>query len=600
MENFYNRIPKLKAGSKLPKMAQINSALLTFSKKERIVFSVLVATLLLSTLLILNSINNYFMVGVPMYGGSISEGIVGAPRFANPILATSSADQDMVSLVYSGLMRKDSSGNLIPDLAEKYEVSADGLTYTFTLKDNIYFHDGKPVTIDDIVFTINTVKDSVIKSPHKANWDGVTVSKLDEKTIEFKLRQPFASFLENTTLGILPTHLWSGSPIELNSVNTNPVGSGPYMVTNVSKEGSGAIDSYELASFKKFALGRPYIDNIDLHFYSNEDDMVKALENRQVSQISSISPTNAENLKKAGYKIEFAVLPRVFGLFFNQNANRLFADKVVISAINQAIDKDGIVREVLSGYGVIIDGPIPPGMTQYQQSDASNTDSQASREEILQKVEKGLSDDGWTKNSEGYLEKTSQEKKVVKGKSVAVGKKTTTPLEFSISTSDAPELVKAASKIQEDLKVIGIKVDIKTFEVGTLNQDVIRPREYDALLFGQIINNESDLFAFWHSSQRKDPGLNIAMYTNAAVDKILEDASLTINTGARTKKYIQFENEIKKDMPAIFLYTPDFIYVVSSNLMGVSVGHVTFPSDRFAQVYLWNKEKYNVWKIFAH
>ena len=144
-----------------------------------------------------------------------------------------------------------------------------------------------------------------------------------------------------------------------------------------------------------------------------------------------------------------------------------------------------------------------------------------------------------------------------------------------------------------------MKVDVKTFEVGNLNQSVIRPRKYDALLFGEIINHESDLFAFWHSSQRKDPGLNVAMYTNAKVDKILEDASITIDEQQRIKKYAQFEAEVKKDMPAIFLYSPNFIYVVSQNLKGLSILNITSPKDRFSNVYLWYTETENVWKIFA-
>ena len=153
--------------------------------------------------------------------------------------------------------------------------------------------------------------------------------------------------------------------------------------------------------------------------------------------------------------------------------------------------------------------------------------------------------------------------------------------------------------IKEDLATVGIKVDIKTFDVGNLNQSVIRPRSYDALLFGEIINHESDLFAFWHSSQRKDPGLNVAMYTNAKVDKILEDASTNINEQSRIKEYVQFENIIENDIPAVFLYSPNFIYVVSPNVKGLSIDHITSSSDRFSNVYSWYTETENVWRIFS-
>ena len=383
----------------------------------------------------------------------------------------------------------------------------------------------------------------------------------------------------------MPAYLWDNTPLELNDANTKPIGSGPYMISSVNKQSSGIIDYYELIPFKKFILGEPYIKNINLHFYQNENDLVKALVYKNVEEISSITPLNAENLKEQNYQVESAVLPRVFGLFFNQNVNRLFADKAVVAAINQAIDKDKIVRDVLLGYGVVIDNPIPPNMVEYQKLKGENS---ASRKDLLQKAQNDLSKDGWKIGVDGFLEKTVIEKK----------KKVITKLEFSISTGNVPELVKTAELIKQDLAVIGIKVEIKIFETGNLNQNVIRPRKYDTLLFGTIINRESDLFAFWHSSQRKDPGLNVAMYTNAKVDKILEDAFVSLDEQSRIKKYIQFVEEIKKDMPAVFLYSPDFIYIVSKNLKGSKIDRIISPSDRYLNTYLWYTQTEKVWKIF--
>jgi peptide/nickel transport system substrate-binding protein len=573
---------------KLPTKDQINSVFNAFSKKEWVFFIALSIILLISAVSILEKINKSMMVSIPAHGGAISEGIIGTPRFINPVLAASPADLDMTSLIYSGLMRKDQNGNLIPDLAENYTMSPDGLTYTFTLKNKIYFQDGNPVTADDIIFTINEAKDSIIKSPRKVDWDGVTATKIDNKTIQFTLKQPYPSFLENATLGIMPSYLWNSSAIELNNANTSPIGSGPYMIKNVIKETSGVIDSYELVPFNKFILGESYIANLNLYFYSNEDDLITALESGTVDQISSITPLNAGILKERNYQIESSVLPRVFGLFFNQNQNRLFTDKVITKSINQAIDKDKIVREVLLGYAVSVNSPIPPGIISEQEmSKADDT----SRDDIIKNIQSNLAKDGWTKGTDGFLQK------VTAGKSK---NKTTTELQFSISTGNAPELAKTAELIKEDLADIGMKVDIKTFEIGDLNQNVIRPRNYDALLFGEIINHESDLFAFWHSSQRKDPGLNVAMYTNVKVDKLLEDASIAADAQARNQKYIQIENIIEQDMPAVFLYSPNFIYVVSPNLKGLSIDHINSPKDRFSNVYQWYTDTENVWKIFAN
>lgn len=581
-QNFFARIRNFRWPSK----KEVNLAFSSFSKKEWIIFSGFLLVLVISTLGILQSINKSFITKVPMRGGTISEGIVGTPRFINPVLANSPADLDLTNLIYSGLMRKDSDSTLIPDLAEKVEISPDGLNYTFTLKDKIYFHDGQPVTADDVIFTINKARDPVIKSPRSANWNGATLTKINARNIKFTLKQPFASFLENTTLGILPSHIWENSPIELNEANVNPVGSGPYQVSKVNKQSNGIIDYYELSQFNKFALGKPYIKTMVLRFYPNESSLISALLGGEIEQVGSITPTNAEILKEKEYRIESVVLPRIFGLFFNQNQNQIFTDKNIIKAIDQAVDKDRIVREVLLGYGVAIDDPIPPNMIAYQKLSEK---SKSTREERLTLVQEILAKDGWKKNADGFLEKTINENK----------KKTTALLEFSISTGNAPELAKSAELIKQDLESIGMKVEVKTFEVGNLNQGVIRPRKYDVLLFGQIINHESDLFAFWHSSQRKDPGLNVAMYTNAKVDKILEDAFVVIDEKERIKKYSQFEDEIKKDMPAVFLYSPSFIYVVSKDNKGLEIDHLTSPQDRFLNGYEWYKEVDNVWKIFA-
>ena len=586
MENNTSGARQLKFNGRFPKKDEINKIISVFSPKEKMIFAILLLFFVGSALALLQMVNRSLMVAVPLRGGEISEGIVGAPRFVNPILATSPADKDLTTLVYSGLMRKNAEGDLVPDLAEKYEMSSNGLVYTFTLRDDITFHDDAPVTADDVVFTIEKVKDSVIKSPYKASWDGVSVKKIDERTVEFTLRQPYPLFLENATLGILPGHIWNDSAIELNDANTFPIGSGPYKVVDRSQQSSGVINAFDLEAFSDFALGKPYIENLYLRFYPSEEALLSALKKGEVDQISSITPKNASELPEADYVVKSAVLPRVFGLFFNQNKNQIFLDKTVTRAIDLAIDKERIVRDVLYGYGEAIDSPIPPNMKSHAPSLEAG---KRSRNESVRQAEEMLAKAGWVKGEDGFLSKTS-----TSGKS-----KTTQNISFSISTGNAPELARAAELIKEDLTAIGMKVEVKTFEVGNLNQSVIRPREYDALLFGQIINHESDLFAFWHSSQRKDPGLNVAMYTNAKVDKVLEDAFTTVNDDARLKKYAEFEGEIEKDMPAVFLYSPEFIYVVSKKLNGLSLDHIISPGDRFANVYSWYTKTENVWKIFS-
>lgn len=571
---------------KLPSKKEIKTAFLSFTKTEWRVFLFVITILIISTLGILQKINTSFMVSVPKNGGSLNEGMIGTPRFINPVLATSDTDLNLVSLIYSGLMRKDEHGILIPDLAKEYKISKDGLIYTFTLKDNIFFHDNKKLTTDDIVFTLNEINNPIIKSPRNGSWDGINYKKIDEKTIEFILKKPYVSFMENTTIGILPKHIWQDSPIELNEHNTNPIGTGAYMIKNINKNSDGIINSYNLTKFKKFILKSPFLKNINIYFYKNEDELIKSIKNNEIQTASSISPENAKKLEEIGFVIKTATLPRIFGLFFNQNQNPLLLNKDIIKAMNIVIDKEQIINEVLLGYATSIDSPIPKDIVNYQKINSLN---KITKEEKQKKALAILEKDGWKKNNLGYLEKKIKDK----------NKETLTPVVFSISTSNSPELTKVAEMIKRDLESIGIKTEIKSFDIGDLNQTVIRPRDYEILLFGQIVNNESDLFAFWHSTQRKDPGLNISMYTNVKTDKILEEAFTTIDQKNRIKKYTQFDEEIKKDMPAIFLYSPNLLYVIPKDLSGVNINNINKATDRFSNIYLWYNQTDNVWKIFS-
>lgn len=566
---------------KIPTESDLKKAIKSFSKIEWRFFVILVGILIVSTILILNKINQKFMTEIPVKGGFVSEGIIGSPRFVNPVLAFSDTDKDLIPLLYSGLLRRSTDGNLIEDIAEGYNVSEDGLTYTFYIKEGLKFHDGEPLDADDVIFTIEEIKDPLIKSPKEGLWEGVQIEKIDQYTVQFSLQKPYASFLENTTLGILPSHIWLESTIELNEANTKPIGSGPFQIKKIDKTEQGEIKSYTLTPFKDFSLGAPYLKKITLKFYLNEDDLLSAYRSGDISQISSISPENAIEIKEKGKRIETSTLPRVFGLFFNPNQNQKFLDKTILTAINLGINKDRIVSEVLSDYGEAIDSPIPQNFIELDTDKEEKTLWKENTEKAKQILEK----DGWEMNEAGYMEKE-------------IDKELQT-LEFSISTGSAKELVKTAELIKQDLSTIGIKTEIKTFEVGNLNQLVIRPRKYESLLFGQIINSESDLYAFWHSSQRKDPGLNVATYTNAKVDKLLEDALEETDKEERLSKYKKFEEEIKEDKPAIFIYSPSFIYVIPKNLKGLDVNNLISPESRFSNSYLWYTKVDSVWKIFA-
>ncbi|MFA5841811.1 MAG: ABC transporter substrate-binding protein [Candidatus Paceibacterota bacterium] len=567
-----------------PSKRDLLRAITSFGKNEKVIFRLLIAIAIVSVLVLIKDASRLLMVEKPTYGGSFTEGIVGTPRFVNPILAISDADRDVSMLVYSGLIRKTEDGGFIPDLAEKYEISKDGLTYTFTLRDNISFQDGTLVTTDDVEFTIQKAKDPIIKSPKRPNWEGVSVQKVDSRVISFTLKQPYAQFLENATLGILPKNLWKDIPVEqfsFSDYNLDGIGSGPYIVDSVSKSRGGIPSSYSLSSFKKFALGQPYIDKINLNFYGNEADMVNALQSGKIDNVNAIMPEEAISLSERGVQIKKYPLPRVYGVFFNQSQAPVLTDLPVRQALDEAIDREAIINSILYGFGTPLYGPIPKSNPE----SLFGTDKLKNPETRINNAIKILTNNGW---------KISTSTSVMTRKV----KKDTQDLSFSISTADKPELKAIAEILKNTWEKIGAKVDVKIFESGDLNQNIIRPRKYDSLLFGEVIGEDSDPYAFWHSSQRNDPGLNIAMYANPKVDKILEEARGTIDEAERAKKYAEFQNELSKDVPAIFIYSPDFIYVMSSDLNGIGIGELTVPAERFLSVYKWYSDTDWVWKWF--
>lgn len=588
----------LKKRSDLPNISETVYALRTLSPVKKIIFLGAVLLFILSILAIAWKINADFLVDVPANGGTLTEGIIGTPRFINPLLAISDADRDMSALVYSGLTRTDNRNGLIPDLAERYTISKDGLIYTFVLRPNIFWQDGEPVTSDDVIFTVKQAKDQNLKSPKRANWEGIETERVNEKTVRFILKKPYAPFLENTTLGILPKHIWKDATsgrMTLSEFNIKPIGSGPYKIENINKDSSGIITSYTLEANKKFSLGEPHINKLTLKFYPSEEKLISAYENGDVNSINAVSPGLARKILKKESKLETFSLPRVFGVFFNQNNAKIFSQMEVRKALNMATDKQEIVDKVLNGFGSVSDYPLPPGAFGSLGQNKEQTFS-------LQKAKEILKRNGWKIQKPKKSGDETDETKEQAGENILV-KKTkdgTLRFEFSLSTSNIPELKETAELLKTMWEKLGAKVNLKIFEIGDLNQDVIRTRNYDALLFGEILGRNPDPFVFWHSSQRNDPGLNIAMYANVTVDKLLEDARVISDPKKRSEKYKKFQEEVVKDVPAVFLYSPQFIYIVPKSLLGVDqIKNITVPSERFAQIYKWHLNTDKVWKIFA-
>ncbi|MDP2641848.1 MAG: ABC transporter substrate-binding protein [bacterium] len=582
--NYKNLQVLLSKRFSIPKEHSIRKTLRSFTIAEKAFFYFLAAIFILSGITLLWKVSSAYLMEVPTQGGTLTEGVVGNPRFINPVLAISEADKNLVALIYSGLVRITPEGSVENDLAETVEISPDHRTYSVRLRDDITFHDGTPVTADDVIFTISKIVDPLIKSPKRGNWDGVTVEKVDDRTVSFTLRQAYTPFIYNLAIGILPKNIWknvSDDEFSFSQFNTLPVGSGPYKVDRVERNSGGIPNYYKLVLFED-ANRTPYIKNLVFKFYPSEETLIEAHNENSVESLSGISPEKVLELDSDGARIISSPLPRVFAVFFNQSRSKVLLNKEVRQALDLASPKEEIVDKVLGGFGTAIDGPVPAGIHPW----ASERRNKLSHEEGLALAKELLAKSGWQPNVEtGILEKK-------------VGSAIMT-LSFSISTGDAPELRAVASELVSAWQKLGAKVEILVFETGDLNQNVIRPRNFDSLLFGEVVGRDADLHPFWHSSQRTDPGLNIALYVNGRADKFLEDARSASDPETIEKNHRAFAEEVAKDMPAVFLYTPSFLYVIPEKVEAVNLESLTVAQDRFLGIRDWYIETDKVWKIFT-
>ncbi len=510
-------------------------------------------------------LERHFLVEVPSRGGSLTEGVLGSPRFVNPLLALSDADRDLSALTYAGLMGYGKDGELVSVLAEGYSISEDGKTYTFVLRDNARFSDGSPVTSEDVVFTVEKAQDPTLKSPELPNWANIQVEALDARTVQFTLPKAYAPFLMDTTLGILPAHLWrdiTNEEFPFARAMSEPVGAGPYKVSNVLRNKNGVIERYELRANGHYALGEPYLSQLIFIFFSRDEDLQDAVARGRVESAHGVAKGN---ILQAPYS-------RVFGVFFNQNQNPLFARLEVRKALSLALDRKALVEETLGGLATPVYGPVPLGGA----VPASITENGSG----IEAAKTTLTSAGWEYSDESGTWKHEKEG---------------LELRVTIKTSNVPELKVVAEKIKSDWAILGVPVSLELYEPSDLTQNVIRPRNYDALLFGMVVGRDNDLFAFWESSQRNDPGLNIAMYANKRVDDLLESIRAETDESIIARDLAEVNELIAKDFPAVFTHAPDFVYHIPENLRGVTLSGIASPTERLLNIRFWYRGTQLVW-----
>ncbi|MCR4323254.1 MAG: ABC transporter substrate-binding protein [Candidatus Azambacteria bacterium] len=510
---------------------------------------------------------------IPAHGYTYTEALVGEPQFINPILlGLNDTNRDIASLVYSGLMKYNENGNVVPDLAERYEISEDGMSYTFFLRTDAEWHDGEKVTVDDVMFTFSAILNPEYGSPQRASLQEIKAEKIDNYTIRLTIPHPYAQFLERMTNGIVPKHVWENinpKNISLAEANLMPIGSGPYRFVKFAKDKYGRIVSLSLAANQRSYNGTPFIAAIDFFFYQTNEDALQAYKQKKVMGVSGIESQQKGELEKYGAHVYAMNVPKYFAVFFNQTSNKALADKNVRIALTHATDAMAITRDVFDGNATTIDSPVLPWFMGYNPDVKKYAPSIETAQALLE-------ESGWKdRDADGIREKT-------------IGKdKEATPLAITLITSDLPDLIYTGELLKAQWEAVGARVTFETYTIDELKQQVIKQRGYEALLFGEALSQLPDPYLFWHSSQRRDPGLNLALYNNKDADALLETMRESLSADERTASVGKFQEILAEDVPAIFLYSPHYLYAVSNDVKNIITTHINTPARRFTAIEAW-------------
>ncbi len=553
----------------------------------------------------------------PKNGGEYSEALIGQPKYINPLFAsTNDVDADVSSLIYSGLFKYDSDKKLAPDLAEKFTIANDQKTYDIELKKNLKWSDGEPITTDDILFTFETLQNAETGSPLITSFQGVHVEKTNENTVRFTLKTPYAPFLDALTLGILPEHIWSEiSPasIRLAKFNIQPIGSGAWKFEKMVKDNTGNIQNYSLINNDYFYGKKPYLKNLTLKFFNNQTEAVAALRSQNVLALSFVPHNLKDKVSGKNLNIFNLQLPQYTALFFNKSVMTELKDDDLRSALAQAIDKNSLIKEALGGDGTAIDAPILAGNLGYNDNIKKISFSIANANQLLDKKWPRLQPEEYFKirheqilksvNSNKQTPKdapapsvsTEEENKITEmirsemssGQNFYRKLGKTDILRLSITTADTPEYVKTAQQVSKMWQEIGVQTNIATVGSRQIVRDTLKDRNYQVLIYGEMIGADPDLYSFWHSSQSEYPGLNLAKFSNRDTDKLLEDARTTLDIDLRAKLYQKFQDILAKDLPAVFLYSPTYIMAVSKDIHGINIANLVSPADRFSTLNDW-------------
>jgi peptide/nickel transport system substrate-binding protein len=510
----------------------------------------------------------------PAEGGIYSEGVVGTFMRLNPLLDYyNGADRDVDHLIFSGMLRIDDRGLPQADLATSWGISRDGTIYNFSINPKAVWHDGEPVTSDDIIFTIQMMiaDDSPIPSDIRDFWKQIEVIRLDDKTVQFKLPEPFAPFLDYLTFGLLPSHLLGDlSMAELidNPFNLQPVGSGPYRFDHLITT-DGQITGVVLSANKNYYLQGAYIDQIAIRYYGDAPAAYSAYQAGDIAGIGDVTSDILPSvLKEPGLSIYTTRLPVMSMILLNLDDAQVkfFQDVNVRKALMQGINRQGMIDTLRNGQAILADGPIFPGTWAYYDGIEHYSYNPNQAISLLREA-------GYTIPAAGGETRTSEDG---------------TALSFELLIPDDPEHVALGDAIKHDWAALGVQVTLIPLAYDQLVSEHLDNRNYQAALVDLNLSQtpDPDPYPFWHQTQIS-AGQNYSKWDDRQASEYLEQARITTDLVERTRLYNNFQVRWSQELPALPLFYPVYTYAVSTDVHGVSLGPILEPADRFNHVTNW-------------
>lgn len=493
-----------------------------------------------------------FSSAKPVAGGTYAEGVVGELNNMNPLFASTSAERSASRLIFASLLSYDRNSNLRGELAATWQRENEDKTYVVTLRDGLRWQDGAAITADDVVYTINMMKNPLAGSPLYGSWAGVQVEKRSNTVVAITLAVPYAPFPHALTFGVLPKHLLQDTPPERlreSQFNRQPVGSGPFEFRTLQViDPDQKREVLHLVANPNYLGGAPKLDRFQLHTYKDHDVLRRGFLTGEVNAATDLTSDDMKQIaadQPTAHRATTSVYDGVYALMRNDSA--ILSDKAVRTALRAATNEPNIIKAI-GGYGKPLNGPlVPEHYASLNDIKQPGFDPKAANE--------GLDAAGWKRPAPGKIRQKNGQ-----------------PLQLSVVAPRASDYSRVMGTLAKQWRDVGVDVQTELIDPTTIQQNVLVPRAYDVLIYELAIGADADVYAYWHSSQATARGLNLADYKSGVSDDALASARSRSEPDLRAAKYRTFVNTWLADAPAVALYEPTLHYVSTQATRTITTG----------------------------